>query len=117
MSTTNLDRTAAIGSIACIVHCLALPALAVTMPFLAAAAEAEWVHWAFAVLAVFASGGVIALAPSARTGSFVIPAGAGIALVVGGLFVEHIGVDVAIPTVIGGCLLAFAHIRRLLKST
>lgn len=113
-STTNLDRVAVLGSIACIIHCLALPILAVLSPFIAAAAEAEWVHWAFAILAVLASAGVVTFAPSARAVGFLVPAVLGVAFVVVGLFVEHWGIDEAIPTVIGGSLLAYAHIRRLI---
>jgi len=45
--------------------------------------------------------------------SFAAPAGLGMTLVVGALFGEHWGVDETVPTVIGGVLLAAAHIRRL----
>ncbi len=112
-TTTNLDRAAAIGSIACIVHCLALPILAISLPFLAAVAEAEWVHRLFTALAIAASASVIALAPSARLPGFLIPAGIGIAVIGGALFVERWGIDETLPTVIGGSLVAYAHIRRL----
>jgi len=116
-TTTNLDRTAAAGSILCVIHCLALPVMAVSLPFLAAIADAEWVHWAFAVLAIVASLSVVATAPSARTPGFLVPAGLGIVLVGGALFAEGFGVEETIPTLIGGILLSAAHIRRLLSQS
>lgn len=40
---------AAIGlSVLCMVHCLALPLLAASLPFLGLFADAPWAHWAFA---------------------------------------------------------------------
>ncbi|MET4685167.1 MerC domain-containing protein [Brevundimonas faecalis] len=43
---------AAIGlSTLCMVHCLALPLIAASLPFLGLLAEAPWVHWAFAATA------------------------------------------------------------------
>ncbi|MEM6827548.1 MAG: MerC domain-containing protein [Pseudomonadota bacterium] len=112
-SKTPSDSAAVLLSVLCILHCLALPVLAVSLPFLAAAAEAEWVHWAFAVLAVLASGTVALTAPGARTAGFLLPAFLGAALVIGGLFSEGFGIEETIPTVIGGVLLAGAHLRRL----
>ena len=107
------DRAAVAFSVICILHCLALPALAVALPFFAAAAEAEWVHWVMAVLAVVASGTVAFSVQGARTPAFLMPAGIGIALLIAGLFAENLGVEEAVPTVIGGVLIAFAHLRRL----
>jgi hypothetical protein len=112
-NTRATDRAAVALSLLCIIHCVALPLVAVALPFLSVAAEAEWVHWVFASLAVLASGSVVALSSSARTPSFLLPAGSGAALVVFGLFAEGLGIEEAIPTVIGGLLLAFAHLRRL----
>lgn len=107
------DRVAVALSAFCILHCLALPILAISLPFLSAMAEAEWVHWALAVLAVAASSMVALSGPNARVPGFLIPAGFGSAFIVGALFVEPYGLDEAIPTVIGGVLLATAHLRRL----
>jgi len=36
----------------CVVHCLALPFAAASLPVLGLWAEAEWVHWAFVAAAV-----------------------------------------------------------------
>jgi hypothetical protein len=110
------DRAAVAFSAICIVHCLALPVLAVALPFLSTLAEAEWVHWVMAVLAVGASSFVAFSGPRARRPGFLILAGAGCALVIGGLFAESFDVDEAIPTVIGGLLLATAHLRRLFSA-
>ena len=108
------DRLAVTLSLVCIAHCIALPALAIILPFAAVAAEAEWVHWLFAIGAVFASGSVAWTSPDARTPAFLIPAGMGCILVFGALFAEGLGVDEAVPTVLGGVLLSAAHLRRLL---
>lgn len=112
-NTSSIDGAATGLSLACIVHCLILPIFAATSPFVAALAENELVHIVVAVLAVLASGSIIAMAPSARKPAFLIPAGLGMALIVGALFLEEFGVDETIPTVIGGLLIAFAHGRRL----
>lgn len=114
-ATIHTDRAATVLSLACIVHCLALPLLAAVLPFAAALAEAEWVHWVLAVLAVVASASVAISARSARNPTFLIPAGLGVALVTGALFAERFGIDETAPTVIGACLIAFAHIRRIIK--
>ncbi|MEO0589366.1 MAG: MerC domain-containing protein [Pseudomonadota bacterium] len=111
----NLPDHAAVGlSVLCILHCLALPILAISLPVAATVTEAEWVHWAFAVLAVAASGSVAVWGHGARTPGFLVPAGLGALLIIGALFAEGIGVDETLPTVIGGVLIAFAHLRRLM---
>lgn len=114
-TTLQTDRAATALSLACIVHCLALPLLAAFLPFAAAVAEAEWVHWVLGGLAVIASTSVAATAHSARTSAFLVPAGVGVVLVVSGLFAEYIGLNETVPTVIGGFLIAFAHIRRIIQ--
>ncbi|MEO1730098.1 MAG: MerC domain-containing protein [Pseudomonadota bacterium] len=112
-TSTLSDRAAVAFSVVCIIHCLALPVIAVALPFVSAIADAEWVHWVMAVLAVLASGTVALTGQGARTPGFLAPAGIGAALVVGGLFAEGFGVDEAIPTVSGGVLIAYAHLRRI----
>ncbi|MEL7518737.1 MAG: MerC domain-containing protein, partial [Pseudomonadota bacterium] len=107
--TPATDRAAVALSLLCIVHCVALPVMALALPVLAVVGDMEWVHWVFAVLAVLASSTVVAISPAARTLGFLIPAGLGASLVVFGLFAEQFGIEEAIPTVIGGVLLAFAH--------
>lgn len=112
-STTHFDRAATVLSLSCIVHCVALPFFAATLPFVAALAEAEWLHWLFTILAILASSPVILFAPSARALTFLVPAISGIGLIIGALFAESVGIDETPPTIIGGLLLAAAHIHRL----
>lgn len=114
-STRNLDRVATALSLSCVAHCIALPLLAISLPILSLAAGAEWIHWALAALAIVSSGAVITTDGRARTPSFVVPASIGIFLITGALFVEKFGFDETPPTVIGGVLLAAAHIYRLFK--
>ncbi|MEM7690510.1 MAG: MerC domain-containing protein [Pseudomonadota bacterium] len=111
--TPTTDRAAVALSLLCIAHCVALPLVAVVLPFASAAAEAEWVHWVFATFAVLASGTVALSSASARRAGFLLPAGIGASLVVFGLFAEAFGISEQIPTVLGGMMLAFAHWRRL----
>ena len=111
--TNTTDRAAVALSLLCIVHCVALPVMAIALPFLAIIGEMEWVHWVFATLAVLASGTVVLTSASARAPAFLVPAGVGASLVVFGLFSEGLGLNEAIPTVVGGFSLAFAHWRRL----
>ena len=113
----SLSDRAAVGlSVLCILHCLALPILAISLPFAAIIAEAEWVHWAFAVLAVAASGSVALWGHGARKAGFLVPTCLGAILIIGALFAEGFGVDETLPTVIGGVLIAVAHLRRLMGS-
>ncbi|MDN3644845.1 MerC domain-containing protein [Pontixanthobacter aestiaquae] len=114
-NTVTYDRAAVALSLFCIAHCIALPVLAITLPFLAVFAEAEWVHRVLAVLAVLASLSVIASAHTSRTPLFLVPALTGLGLIIGGLFAENFGMDETLPTVAGGMLLAAAHIYRIFK--
>ncbi|MEM8917242.1 MAG: MerC domain-containing protein [Pseudomonadota bacterium] len=117
MQTAFYKDGAAIAlSTACIVHCLALPVLAISSPFIAVVAEAEWVHLLMAILAILASGSVVMTSPSSRVAEFLVPAGLGGLLLISGLFAERFGFDETLPTVAGGVLIAFAHIFRLFRS-
>lgn len=113
-NTVRSDRAATALSALCIVHCLALPVTASAAPFLAVAAEAEWVHWVFAVLAIVISASVPLRDVTARRFGFLLPAGLGIGLLATGLFAESFGADETVLTVMGGVLVAFAHIRRMI---
>lgn len=114
-STT--DRAAVAFSMICLAHCLLLPAIAIVLPFAAVVADLEWVHWLMAVLAVIASGSVALSGSAARTPAFLVPAGLGGILIIGALFAENFGIDETAPTVIGGVLIAAAHLRRLWRIT
>ena len=112
-STFYKDGAAVALSTACILHCIALPILAVSSPFLSAIADAEWVHWVMAVLAILASADVALSIPSAREPKFLLPAGLGAVLIAGALFAENIGLNETLLTVLGGILLASAHLYRI----
>lgn len=94
----------------CLVHCLALPALGVSLPLLGVWAEAEWVHWSFIALAVPIS--LWALSRGGRHGRArrIILAGVGLGLLVAGA--SEIG-DETLMTVTGGLMLATAHLLNL----
>jgi len=111
--TVKSDRAATALSALCIVHCLALPVLASVAPFLSVVAEAEWLHWLFAGLAIIISSSVPFRDVLARTPKFLVPAGLGIVFLITGLFADGLGLDETLLTVIGGLLVAFAHIRRI----
>lgn len=112
-STATYDRAAAVLSLSCVAHCVLLPVIAVSLPFVAAVSEAEWVHWMLTALSVAASAMVIGIAHDARKRSFLVPALGGIALLIGALFTEKFGFEETLPAVIGGVLLAVAHLSRL----
>ena len=115
MRVTTYDRAAAGLSLACVAHCLALPIIAAFLPAIGAVAEAEWIHWLLTALAVFSSATVIVSAPNARTPGFLLPAILGLVLIVFAVFAENFGIDETPPTVIGGTLLAGAHLYRILR--
>lgn len=107
------DRAATALSALCIVHCLALPLLASAMPIVSVVAEMDWLHWLFAGLAIVISSSVPFRDVLARRPSFLVPAGLGIGFLIAGLFADQIGASETLLTVIGGVLVAFAHVRRM----
>ncbi len=114
-STFYKDGAAIALSTACILHCVALPVLAISSPFFAAAAEAEWVHAVMAVLAILASSTVVLTSPSSRVAEFLVPAGIGCLLIAAALFAEQFGFGETLPTIVGGLLIASAHLHRMYK--
>lgn len=111
--TAKSDRAATALSVLCILHCLALPVIASAAPFLAAMVEADWLHIFFASLAVMISASVPLRDVTARELGFVGPAGLGIVFLIAGIFAEVFDADETILTVIGGVLVAAAHIPRM----
>ena len=109
------DSAAIALSTACILHCVALPVLAISAPFFAAIAEAEWVHMLMAALAILTSLSVIISSPSSRVAEFLLPAGAGGFLITAALFAERFGIGETLPTIAGGILIASAHLHRIHK--
>lgn len=113
LSNRMLDASAITLSGLCLIHCLALPALAVVLPLAGLRAEQEWVHQVFALsaLPVTAFAMTRPFHDGART-SFILLAGTGLALLIGAAFIEGLH-DFETPlTVTGALLLATAHIRR-----
>lgn len=95
----------------CVIHCLALPLLAASLPLLGAWAEAEWVHWAFVAMAAPVS--MIALSRPSRYGLGVGPlilAILGIAALFAGVLGWPTEADETWVTVSGSFLLATAHL-------
>lgn len=107
----GFDATGIGLSSLCLLHCLALPLIAVAAPAAGAWAEAEWIHKVLVLAAlpisgyavlrrVFDPGGVV----------FFIAAVAGLSLLVAAAFVEAFH-DLEKPvTVAGALLLAGAHL-------
>jgi len=95
----------------CVIHCLALPLLAASLPLLGTWSEAEWVHWAFVVMAAPVS--MIALSRPSRHGLRVGPiflAMLGIAALFAGVLGWPTEADETLVTVSGSLLLATAHL-------
>lgn len=107
----RVDVAAASLSAACLVHCLALPILGATMPFLATWSEAEWVHKALVVVAAPLSLLAIFLRVNAPGGRlFALAAVIGVGLLLAAAFAEPLH-DVERPvTALGGIVLGGAHI-------
>ncbi|MEO1220537.1 MAG: MerC domain-containing protein [Pseudomonadota bacterium] len=111
--TVKSDPAATALSALCIVHCLALPLMASALPFLTVVAEADWIHWVFAGLAIIISASVPFRDATARKLKFLLPAGLGIAFLFAGLFADSLSADETVLTVVGGVLVAAAHIPRM----
>jgi hypothetical protein len=106
-----LDAAGVGLSTLCLVHCLALPAVAAAAPLAAKLAEAEWVHRTIVALAAPAA--ILAIAPTLALRPFpwALPvfASLGLAGLVSALFVHTEALETGLTT-IGGVLLASAHI-------
>ena len=115
-----LDVAAVSLSALCFIHCLALPLVAASLPFLALFTGGEWVHWLFvgmaAPIAALAIGPVLRENPRAWR----IPtlATAGVAFLLAGAFDWPSHAWGTGLTVAGGALMASAHLlnqRRIHK--
>lgn len=107
-----LDLSAVGLSALCLVHCLALPALALLLPVLGLWAQAEWVHVTF--IAVAAPVAVLSFVDLStgrpRSWRLLALAASGLALMLAGaLEVPAASYERAL-TVLGGLLLAGAHL-------
>lgn len=107
-----LDVSAVGLSALCLVHCLALPALALLLPVLGFWAQAEWVHVVFVLIAapvaVLAFIDLRAGRPRSWRLTAVAIAGLGL-MIAGALEIPTPGAE-RVLTVIGGLLLAGAHL-------
>ena len=94
----------------CLVHCLALPVLALSLPILGAFADAEWVHWLFVVLALPVSMIALLGGPGQLSRGLVTAALVGLSLLIAGAagWPDH-DWETAL-TVAGGLVLASVHL-------
>lgn len=108
----TLDASAVGLSALCLVHCLALPALALILPVLGLWAQAEWVHVAFVLVAAPVAGLSFVDLSTRRPKSWPLAglAVVGLGLLVAGALELPIVPDERLLTVPGGLLLAAAHI-------
>lgn len=107
-----LDASAVGLSALCLVHCLALPALALMLPVLGLWAQAEWVHVAFVLIAAPVAVLSFIDLSTRRPRSWPLAAAAllGLALMVAGALEFPVAADERVLTLLGGALLAGAHI-------
>lgn len=109
----NTDAVAISLSGFCIVHCLALPALAALAPFFGIIADAEWLHRLLVVFAVpVALFAFMRIQTSSTQWIFAVLAALGSGCLIAGAFVEALH-DYETPlTVAGAGLLIVAHVFR-----
>ncbi len=109
-----LDAGAVTLSCLCVLHCLALPVLAVSLPVFGAWADAEWMHKLFVLVAVGLSGWVISTNVAKPSGlifaSMAIP---GLAILIASAYAEALHDYEDMLTVVGAGVLALAHGLRL----
>ena len=107
----RLDFFAVALSTLCVLHCVALPVLVAFMPVIAQAAENELVHQIMVVIALPVSLRVIWMSrPLSGNRLFVGTALAGLGLLLLGAFVEAVSLYEVPITIVGGTLLASAHL-------
>ena len=117
MTSQVIDASAITLSGLCLIHCLALPIVAVALPLAGMLAEAEWVHRAFVLLAVPISCLAMVRSIAAPGGvSFAILALVGLTLLLAAAFLEPLHEVETLVTVAGALLLATAHIWRWIKN-
>ena len=111
MARTLMPRVGDVAAIGlsglCLVHCLALPLVASLLPLAVGWSEASWVHWAFALTATPISLWTLTRRPTA--GPLAL-GGTGLCLLFAGAaeFPSH--ESEIVVTVLGGLILATAHI-------
>jgi hypothetical protein len=100
----------------CLLHCLALPILAVSLPLAGVLAEAEWVHWLFVALAAPVSLMALWSAERRRSWTLIALAAGGLSLLIAGAagWPDH-DWETGL-TVSGGLLLAGVHLMNWRRS-
>ena len=107
-----LDASAVGLSALCLVHCLALPALALLLPVLGLWAQAEWVHVVFVLIAAPVAVLSFVDPSTRRSRSWPLATAAilGLTLMIAGALEVPAAADERVLTVLGGLLLAGAHL-------
>lgn len=112
-STGILDGTALGLSTLCLIHCLALPVLAVMLPTASVLSDQEWLHKVFVLLAVPITG-LAALKNRSTPFALIFAsvAGTGIGLLLAGAFLEQLHDYETLLTVTGATFVVIAHAMR-----
>lgn len=108
-----LDSSAIGLSGLCLIHCLALPVVSAFLPLAGTLAEIEWIHKVLVLIALPVTLLAIFRHGATKVGvTFIVPALAGLGLLLSAAFVEALH-DLETPlTVAGAVLLSAAHIWR-----
>lgn len=111
-SVPDLDRVAVVLSGLCLLHCLALPIVIVSLPFVAQFAETHW-HTPMLLIAVPVSTVAIVIGYRRHGNRLIVAAGAlGLGLLIFGATIAHAHYGVVadrVLTVGGSLLLATVH--------
>ncbi len=110
---SRLDLYAAGLSTMCLVHCLALPLVAVLLPLAGGMSENPYVHRALVLLAAPATLWIAWKSLPVRSSlPFLLAAFSGLGLLLIAAFIEAVATYEQAMTAAGALLLAFAHLRR-----
>lgn len=112
-SILRIDFAAITLSVLCLLHCLALPVLAATLPVLGAVGEAEWIHKLLVLFALPISG--FAIYQTSEGAGRQIFAGmvfVGALFLVCGAFVEALHDYEVVLSTCGACFIVLGHLYR-----
>jgi hypothetical protein len=114
----GFDGFAVALSLACMIHCLALPVAAAFVPVLASSVHSEWVHWLFVALAIPVS--VLALRHNHHSKPKILALRTSAALGIGFLVFGALGWPShnleTVMTVLGGLVLASVHLTNYFQA-
>lgn len=109
----TLDLSGVALSCLCLLHCMALPLLALSVPVLAVVSETEWVHKTFVLLAVpVALLAIFTVQPARNITVIIALMIMGVSLLIAGAFIEALHDHETLLTVFGALALGSAHICR-----